>query len=301
MRIEALVPLDAPVPRELPLVGARPPQQSGVDELAGPDRDALVETIRESVQIRRRYQFFVWSQGRLRALLPHGLLVCGLPLPGSGRMFFDYFYSVPLEPATLTRLVHPRTGLAAEMMDFWMRAGGDPLPLSSADANGSSRLALEMKSLGLMQGLVHGIPSAHHRSSAHCFFAFVAMEQPATGRDISLVEFLVPHLFGAYCRAIARDKPTAAAAQTGEAELAVTEREIEILRWVREGKSNQEIGMILSISPLTVKNHVQKILRKLQASNRAQAVSKAIALRLLSNAGVARRERESADDDGSND
>ena len=44
-----------------------------------------------------------------------------------------------------------------------------------------------------------------------------------------------------------------------------------------------QIGEVLSISPLTVKNHVQKILRKLGASNRAQAVSKALSLGLIDN------------------
>ena len=39
--------------------------------------------------------------------------------------------------------------------------------------------------------------------------------------------------------------------------------------------------MILGISPLTVKNHVQKILRRLDVLNRAQAVGKALALRIL--------------------
>jgi DNA-binding CsgD family transcriptional regulator len=39
--------------------------------------------------------------------------------------------------------------------------------------------------------------------------------------------------------------------------------------------------MILRISPLTVKNHVQKILRKLDVLNRTQAVGKAMALRVL--------------------
>ena len=41
-----------------------------------------------------------------------------------------------------------------------------------------------------------------------------------------------------------------------------------------------------TISPLTVKNHVQKILRKLGASNRAQAVSKAISLGLIANTTI---------------
>jgi hypothetical protein len=39
--------------------------------------------------------------------------------------------------------------------------------------------------------------------------------------------------------------------------------------------------MILDISPLTVKNHVQKTLRKLNVLNRTQAVGKALALRLV--------------------
>jgi DNA-binding NarL/FixJ family response regulator len=56
----------------------------------------------------------------------------------------------------------------------------------------------------------------------------------------------------------------------------VTEREAEILTWVQKGKSNREIGRTLGISPLTVKNHVQKILRKLEVHNRTQAVAKAM-------------------------
>ena len=61
----------------------------------------------------------------------------------------------------------------------------------------------------------------------------------------------------------------------------MTAREQQILRWVREGLSNQQIAEVLDISPLTVKNHVQKILRKLNAGNRAQAVAQALALHLI--------------------
>jgi DNA-binding CsgD family transcriptional regulator len=61
----------------------------------------------------------------------------------------------------------------------------------------------------------------------------------------------------------------------------VTDRECQILEWVREGKSNQQIAVVLGISPLTVKNHLQKILRKLGAGNRAQAVAIALAQNLI--------------------
>lgn len=51
-------------------------------------------------------------------------------------------------------------------------------------------------------------------------------------------------------------------------------RETEILRWVGRGKTNQEIASILDMSFTSVKNAVQRIIAKLNVSNRAQAVSK---------------------------
>jgi DNA-binding CsgD family transcriptional regulator len=55
---------------------------------------------------------------------------------------------------------------------------------------------------------------------------------------------------------------------------ALSEREREILDWVRKGKTNHEIGTILGISQFTVKNHLQRIFRKLDVLNRAQAIGK---------------------------
>ena len=50
-----------------------------------------------------------------------------------------------------------------------------------------------------------------------------------------------------------------------------------MLRLLSDGNSNELIGNALSISPQTVRTHVQKAMEKLGASTRVQAV--AIALR----------------------
>lgn len=63
-------------------------------------------------------------------------------------------------------------------------------------------------------------------------------------------------------------------------------REVEVLTWVSHGKSNEDIGTIMSISKLTVKNHVQKILRKLEVTNRAQAVRKGFEIGLLNHGSM---------------
>jgi NarL family two-component system response regulator LiaR len=51
----------------------------------------------------------------------------------------------------------------------------------------------------------------------------------------------------------------------------LTDREMEVLRQIAAGKSNQEIAEALVISEKTVKTHVTNILSKLQLSDRTQA------------------------------
>ena len=58
-------------------------------------------------------------------------------------------------------------------------------------------------------------------------------------------------------------------------------RELQVLRLVAEGLSNKEIASDLHISAHTVARHVTNIMRKLDASNRAQAAAKALRSGLL--------------------
>jgi LuxR family maltose regulon positive regulatory protein len=61
----------------------------------------------------------------------------------------------------------------------------------------------------------------------------------------------------------------------------LSERELEVLRKIEQGLSNQEIADALFISLHTVKTHARKINTKLSAKNRTQALHKAQALKLL--------------------
>lgn len=57
----------------------------------------------------------------------------------------------------------------------------------------------------------------------------------------------------------------------------VSARELELLQLIADGRGNRQIARELFLSEETVKTHVQRVLRKLQAESRAHAV--AIALR----------------------
>ncbi len=55
---------------------------------------------------------------------------------------------------------------------------------------------------------------------------------------------------------------------------ALSPRELELLRYVREGFSDKEIARLAHISPGTVKTHLRNIYRKLEANGRVQALAK---------------------------
>ena len=61
----------------------------------------------------------------------------------------------------------------------------------------------------------------------------------------------------------------------------LTPRERDVLRQLALGRSNKEIAAALLIGEETVKSHVGGVFAKLQVENRAQAVVRAIRLRLV--------------------
>jgi DNA-binding CsgD family transcriptional regulator len=61
----------------------------------------------------------------------------------------------------------------------------------------------------------------------------------------------------------------------------LTERQLEILTWVQEGKSAWEIGRILDISGRSVDGHLRRIYARLDVRTRLQAVLRAHDLGVL--------------------
>lgn len=61
----------------------------------------------------------------------------------------------------------------------------------------------------------------------------------------------------------------------------LTEREIEVLKLIANGRSNKEIAGDLTLSEKTVKTHVSNILKKLHVADRTQAALYAVRQRLV--------------------
>jgi LuxR family transcriptional regulator, quorum-sensing system regulator SolR len=66
-----------------------------------------------------------------------------------------------------------------------------------------------------------------------------------------------------------------------ESNVSLTARERECLKWAAEGKTAWEIGQIVGITERTIVFHLNNVIQKLGASNKVQAIVRAIALRLI--------------------
>ena len=112
-------------------------------------------------------------------------------------------------------------------------------------------------------------PSTPHRFGGGSAFVLLGLPCEAGFRESWLLQLLLPYLHLAQQR-------IATAVQAPVLTPAVSPRQAEILQWLREGKSNEEIGRLLGISALTVKNHLQRLYRQLGVSNRTHAVARSV-------------------------
>jgi DNA-binding NarL/FixJ family response regulator len=83
-----------------------------------------------------------------------------------------------------------------------------------------------------------------------------------------------PQIAAKVLRRLRAQSSSVDAAETIRAEL--SDREIEVLKLIANGKDNAQIARELFISPKTVKNHISNILMKLQIENRIQAAVYAV-------------------------
>ena len=250
-----------------------------VATLTDRELERFMHVVHGSFEVRRRNQFFLWVQGQVQSLVQHEVMICAHGDFSRRNVVVDHFSSYPLPGQDVESIADPEVGLMAQTVRAWQERGERPMLLCTTDRDNTlfRRFESALFKHAFPNLLVHAMPALPGWPSA--YFAFANMPQPLSARLGYRVELLLPYLHAAYLRMLGNEGHESFG--PAEADRLITVREIEILQWVRDGKSNQEIGEILGISPLTVKNHVQKILKKLKVQNRAQAVAKGLALQLI--------------------
>lgn len=105
-------------------------------------------------------------------------------------------------------------------------------------------------------------------------FTFASAAMKSDMRTDTILTLIIPHLHLALSQ-VCRKK------QLLGNSIALSQREKEVLDWVKQGKSSWDISVILGISESTVNFHIYNIMQKLGTINRSQSVAVAARLGLI--------------------
>jgi DNA-binding CsgD family transcriptional regulator len=128
-----------------------------------------------------------------------------------------------------------------------------------------------------MHGYKTGIGSAVHRDDKHTMVGFDRAEplpndEAKRARMLADLQFLSVHAHEAVVRALLPQEA---------AKVRLTDRQLDVLRWIAQGKTAWATGQILGVSERTVNGHLSAIYAKLDAGSQTQAVFNAVKLGLL--------------------
>jgi transcriptional regulator EpsA len=249
----------------------------------------LLNLVQESTTIKRHYELFNWLQNQMQRFVPHDILITAWGNFSSGQVSHD--------------IISPLAGMRTESFDSkallpflkslfgrWDEGNQTPYTIRTESGFYQEQLSppLAQAIASMRCGVVHGIKD--RRGQHDCLYVFLGPTELGEPRTRDALRFLLPYIDIAlrqicllpeqqshHVKAEAKSppiQPIQLIQPTPEEapEWGLSDREAEIMHWVGLGKTNQEIGQILDISAFTVKNHLQRIFKKLNVSNRAQAV-----------------------------
>jgi transcriptional regulator EpsA len=253
---------------------------NSVRRLATEEQERFLRLVLDELAIQRHYHLFLWLRGEFQDLLPHEIL-----LSASGN-FADWLLKLDV----VSKLPEVRTRqLAQHNIDSfielahtrWVRGERRPLvldPKEAHDSLGDAPSVLHDALRRMQSTLVHGVHDFREGfDSIYIVQSGSPMADPdVVERRLFMLDLLTPQVDLAFRRivslplALSHGKISAGKSD----KLNLSTREQEILDLICRGETNSNIAAALEISPFTVKNHLQRIFKKIGVSNRTQAATR---------------------------
>ncbi|RFO97985.1 transcriptional regulator EpsA [Rhodoferax lacus] len=248
------------------------------------DYGSFSDLIHEVLGVRRHIDLMHWLQGGLQRYIPHDILIAAWGDFRLGVIHYDVVSALSgvRSESVMAESISPlliglfNRWVAQDRRPFSLNVGHDGFAWEGVASSGPIAEAMaEMKS-----SLVHGI--GDQRGRHDCLYVFFSQYPKRRSHEANAIKILLPYIDAALrqvdlmpnqYQANKEIQAAVAAEPEGSDNEVLSEREAEIMKWVAMGKTNGEIGSILNVSSFTIKNHMQRIFKKLDVFNRAQAVS----------------------------
>jgi transcriptional regulator EpsA len=246
--------------------------------LSADESGRFLRIVSSALLIERHYQLFLWLRGEVQEFLPHQILISAWGDFAKWDLKLDVVSAVP-GARTEALSQYPIDGVLKTCHANWVAGGRRPLVVKAAEV---------LETLGTREGpiynalrdmrsvLIHGVRD--ERGGHDSLYVVLNSGSITKGRAKDQFSYVMDSVIGqidlAFRRVAALPIASAKGADEHSDWLELSAREQEILDWLVQGKTNVDIAAVLDISPYTVKNHVQRIFKKIGVNNRTQAAAK---------------------------
>ena len=241
--------------------------------------DRLFSVIQRSNKVKKHIDFFVWLQNSVAEFIPHDALIAiwGNFNHGADNSKLQYDVASNIDGFNTRALMGASKEVDQCMTYLYQLWLDNNRHFYALNNFGTSEFDCKFRKIfpdlpqDLNSLLVFGVSDL--RGGNDCLYVFFNKYNKFQIKN-TLMDIMMPHI-DYVLRKIQHLGPIKPLAKTRLPlnMLSLTDREMEVIEWIKAGKTNQEIATILSITQNTVKSHLKRIYQKLNVSKRAQAVA----------------------------
>lgn len=244
-------------------------------------RESMVlEVIAQAAQTQTLEELDQLIRGSLKSLFGFESMVCGTGLFADGGCYGHKFHNYQFPVTYFYELEQDDGTLDSPLMKQWRHTMKPVFFQSGRDeATFPTHWIDVFKRYALHNTLANAMYDRHGRVANYIIFA--NLQEEVGQEHATLLELITPNI----CAAIARALDSNDGEQVkfaGAVHKLISPKQRTILHWMYHGKTNHEIGHILSMNEETVKYHVEQLIKKFKVSSRTQAVAKAVEFGLIS-------------------
>ncbi len=245
--------------------------------LSAAEQLSVLRAIRICASIRTLDEYSAWLSEDLDSLLHHQGWACGLGCLHAEGYTATYWLASRGPNDAHAKMQSTSRTVVSPLLTNWLKARRPQIYVRVVDHDAGRPGGNMFAPDRLDNAMVHCQMDPDNKWTS--VFSFTNMGEKPGYRQRLMLDLLVPQMHATFCRVVAEQ--CSAPERAANLPTKLTACELQILRCIRLGRTNAEIAALTHKSVFTVNNQVVKVLAKLGAKNRTQAVFVAKEMGLL--------------------